>query len=619
MWSVRIYNFDGIIYGKTKLFYSYYCQIRVLFKRIFTEFILYILTQLGPIDKLNDYDRVDTKLEEGQILNSTPKIVTKDFSRESNENEYKEKIQFLMLASQIINCNYAGDPSSLMSFINSVELLERIANSQEEILRLFILSKLEGRALVAVSVNQNTIDEIKDSLKKNIRYDQSNLISAKIQALPYERLSLLQFIDQCKTLASDYQRSLIDEGFTKSLAIQETISKCLEACVTKTRSNIVKLILHAASFDNTQDLFSKFLSAEIRERTNSKYSLTFNSYNNYKRNQNYNNKFNNCQLENNELQYLGKRHYSNIYSLNENKFQYKNQHYRHYNTFSRNTNNNRNFNENYCFNRYDNYNSKKLFSDKTNDCDSTRYLFCDFDSKNSINPRINHENNINQTNEQRKQEPYFHESKNITTIIKATKTSPFHNEYSRYAPQYVDKTNYQINSNLKHNNSSITLKNGTNEVIKNSGVDNMSANNFTCSSSSYKLNDFSQRRKNNPYFKTKTSSNTMKQVPFCQGNIMKNNTDYKDSSSLRNSSIPSHDTKTSYDRSTLTNSERENTSNFNKSASQNYYRTPFHGNFDNHIAYSDAKIKFDNKSEMKKLKAQCISEAEIEDLGAEWP
>lgn len=567
-------NFDEIIYDKTKLFYFYYCQIRVLFRRIFTKFILYILTQLGSIDKLNYCNIVITNLKE-----------EKESFVESSDNGNEHK-QFLMLATQIINCNYAGDPSSLQSFINSVELLEKISDSQEEILRLFLLSKLEGRASDAAAENQNTIREIKDSLKKNIRYDQSNLIAAKIQALPYEKLHLLQFIDQCKALALDYRRSLINEGFTQALANKETISKCLEICIIKTRSNIVKLILRAASFKNIQDLLSKFLSSEIGEKGNSNHSINFNSYPNSKNNQNYNN-FKKYHFNNYQLKHLGKRKYSNVYSLNENNFPYSNQHYKRYSTISKNNGNNiRNLNDNYYFNRHNNYDSKKLFSNKANRYNSKRGLLRDFNTKNSINHRIYREYNINQTNEQRKQEPYFHESKNLVTpTIKATKTSPFYN---------------------KHNNSSITLQSGTNDVIKASDI-NMIETNFTCSSSSYKSIDCSQQRKNNPYFKTNISKNTMEQVPFCQGNNMKKNTDYKGSSSHVNSYIPSHDTKISYDRSSLTNSERENTSNFNKPDRQNYYRTPFHRNFPNHSAYSD------------KLKARCISKAKIEDLSAEWP
>lgn len=612
MWSVRINNFDKIVYDKTKLFYSYYCRIRVLFRRIFTKFILYLLTQLEPIDKLNDCNIVNTEVNDVKLLNSVSEIVPKA----SNENDYKEQIQFLMLATQVINSNYTGDPSGLMSFLNSIELLENVATSQENILRLFILSKVEGRALQAVSVSQNTIKEIKDSLKVNIRYDQSNLISAKIKALPYEKLSLLQFIDQCKTLALDYQRSLIDEGFTRSLANEETISKCLEICLTRARSNSTKLILHAASFNNIQDLLSKFLSSEIREKTNSKYSLTFNSHNNYKRNQNYNNRFKNYHFENNKLQSLDKRNYPNIYSHNQNNFQYNTQHYKRFNTISRNANNNRNLN--YCFNRYNNYNSKKLCSDKTNNCDSTGDLFCELNTKSDINPHIYHEHDFSQTNNQQKKERYFHENKNVVTpTLNARKTYPFYNKCSRNTPQYGNKTNYQLNNNSKHNHSSSFVKNGTNDVITTSDVENS----FTCSSPTYSLNNFRQQRNDNPYFKTMMSEDTVKQVSICHGNNMKENTNYKGNSSLINSSIPSHDPKSSYNRSSLTNSKWRNTYNVNKSASQNYvyFKRPFYRNSYSRNACSDSKIKFDNKREINKLNEQDISNAEIEDLGAEWP
>jgi len=220
------------------------------------------------------------------------------FNNDNNAIHIQDEIKFLTLATRLISNNYCGDYDGLESFIRSIELLESLVQkNNEEYLRIFILSKLYGRASEVIPANLATIKEIKDSLRKHIIPNQSNLISAKIQALPYEQLSLLQFVKQGENLASAYERALIKESFPLYLANRETVSKILQMCLTKASSNTIKIILHAASFNNTQDLFCKFLSAETSEKANnnnnSNYKFNSNHYNAFKRNQNYNNKFNN--------------------------------------------------------------------------------------------------------------------------------------------------------------------------------------------------------------------------------------------------------------------------------------------------------------------------------------
>lgn len=291
MWSVQINNVNEIFQKRFTLFKYYYAYIRNISAQIFTNLIFYVLIPSGT-STTTKYSKIDSG---GEITNNKNE---KFVSITNQAIHSQDEIKFLTLATRLISNNYCGDYEGLEPFIRSIELLESIVEkNNKEYLRMFILSKLYGRASEVIPANLTTIKEIKDSLRNYILHNQSNLISAKIQALPYEQLSLLQFVKQGEILASAYERALINDSFPLYLANSETVSKILQMCLTKTSSNTVRIILLAASFNNVQDLFCKFLSAETSEKTNininSNYKFNFNHYDDFKRNQNYNNRIKN--------------------------------------------------------------------------------------------------------------------------------------------------------------------------------------------------------------------------------------------------------------------------------------------------------------------------------------
>jgi hypothetical protein len=63
----------------------------------------------------------------------------------------QEAETILGLAAKTINKNYSGVTLGLTSFINSIELIEKLTKADNiDIIKFFILSKLECKALEAI-------------------------------------------------------------------------------------------------------------------------------------------------------------------------------------------------------------------------------------------------------------------------------------------------------------------------------------------------------------------------------------------------------------------------------------------------------------------------------------
>lgn len=95
----------------------------------------------------------------------------------------------LRVAAQTINKNYVGDPLGIQSFINSIELLELIKIAANvDFLKQFILTKLDGKALECIPANPATILVIKNTLKANIKPDNSKIIEGRMLALKNDNM-----------------------------------------------------------------------------------------------------------------------------------------------------------------------------------------------------------------------------------------------------------------------------------------------------------------------------------------------------------------------------------------------------------------------------------------------
>jgi hypothetical protein len=202
-------------------------------------------------------------------------------------NMAQSPIDFLRLAAQTINKNYSGDPLALDSFINSVQLLETIVtNDNKDLLKQYIITKLEGKALEAVPNNPETIEIIKNALKQNIRPDNSKVIEGRMLALKHDNMTNQDFAKTAEDLADALRRTLIVEGISQAKANEMAIDRTVEMCRSTTRSNLVKSVLASSHFSDAKNVIAKFLvetNTDVKEKQILAYR-TFRGHEGYRNN-----------------------------------------------------------------------------------------------------------------------------------------------------------------------------------------------------------------------------------------------------------------------------------------------------------------------------------------------
>lgn len=260
---------------------------------------------------------------------------------EETEENMTTQIDMLRLYAQTINKNYAGDHLGLQSFVNSIELLKLMtSDANTNILKQFILSKLEGKALESVPTNPGTIDDIVNALKQSLKPDNSKVIAGKMMALRTDKHTLQDYTKQAEDLADALRRSLIVEGIPQEKAKELVIEQTVEMCRESAKTDLVKSIIASTSFADPKEVVARLI-IETGKESKGKQVLAFRSNQN---NGNYYRKRGNFNRNNNP------RYRSNYSNNNANR------------QFNRSYNNN-----NFRGNRRTNYNNDRRRSNNQND------------------------------------------------------------------------------------------------------------------------------------------------------------------------------------------------------------------------------------------------------------
>lgn len=216
-----------------------------------------------------------------------------DFSNSEDEEIIKNKMpqsatDLLRIAAQTINRNYFGDPLGLNAFINAIELLESVTEEEnKDVLKRFILAKLEGKALEAIPPNPATVLIIKEALKSKIKPDSSKIIEGRMLALKNDKISTQEFSKAAEELADAFTRTLIVEGIPQDKANEMSIEKTVDMCRATTRSNLVKSVLASSQFTDAKSVIAKFI-VESNTENRDKQVLSYKSFHGNDRFKNYN-------------------------------------------------------------------------------------------------------------------------------------------------------------------------------------------------------------------------------------------------------------------------------------------------------------------------------------------
>lgn len=238
--------------------------------------------------------------ESSQIANT---VITNIESNSNNRTTMTLSVsEYYRMASQNINRNYGGDPLQLEPFINSVKLLQQIDTNKThiELLKSFVISKLEGKALQIVPKDKS-LDDILSALESKIKPDNSDVILGRMITLKISGMTPRVFSKEAELLADAFHRSLILEGATLDMANKMTVKQTVKMCKNNAKSAHVKSVLDSTTFKEPKEVISKLITVQD-EQDIERQVLTFNRQNNFRRNGNTNNRFNNANNFNNNNQ-----------------------------------------------------------------------------------------------------------------------------------------------------------------------------------------------------------------------------------------------------------------------------------------------------------------------------
>lgn len=188
-----------------------------------------------------------------------------------------EAHEFLRLCASLINQNYDGDALKLQSFVDKVELLKLSQGTHAQILKSFVISKLEGKAREYIPENTANVDAVISALKAEIKPDSSDVIIGRMMCLKLDNNALPDFTKQAEGLAEDLQRALVLEGANQAFARKKCTQEMINLCRKSTKNTNVENIIAASTFDSPSAVLSKFAIETGVQREKSKQILAFNS------------------------------------------------------------------------------------------------------------------------------------------------------------------------------------------------------------------------------------------------------------------------------------------------------------------------------------------------------
>lgn len=175
---------------------------------------------------------------------------------------------FLRAAAQQLPKTYNGDPLGLQAFLKSIKLLKTLAGATHiDLLKDFIMTRLDSKASESVPPEPESIDQIIDCLKKSIKPDSSKVVAGKMMALKADKSSKHDFAKQAEQLAEDFKRSLVIEGISLSKATEMTTDKTVELCRSNAKSDLVKSILASTTFENPKEVVAKFIIESANQQS----------------------------------------------------------------------------------------------------------------------------------------------------------------------------------------------------------------------------------------------------------------------------------------------------------------------------------------------------------------
>lgn len=218
-----------------------------------------------------DETEIDTELDilNKDILNE-PEIEIPNININQNENKNNkdniiinqtkmEPDKVIEHLSRIIKDPFDGDPTQLDPFINKIELAKLIiGDNHPNIFISYIKSRLTNKALEATT-QLNSIQEIINTLKSKIKPESSRVIENRLLQLRVDNKNKLEFSKEAESMAEMLRLALIAEKIPNDVAKDMIIRKTIEMSMANARSDRIKSILSAKTFNTTAEVVSALL------------------------------------------------------------------------------------------------------------------------------------------------------------------------------------------------------------------------------------------------------------------------------------------------------------------------------------------------------------------------
>lgn len=165
---------------------------------------------------------------------------------------------FLKLAATIVKDSYDGDPSKLVSFLDSLTLLNAHATDRMDVAMAFIKTRLVGDARDLIT-NEVTLTAVFNTLRAGIRVPTSGEITLKLAGLKHKEQSALEFSREVDSLGNMLKRSYISEGVSATSANQYATREVTKTLLASAPTSHAKAVLDAKVFNSPAEATAKYI------------------------------------------------------------------------------------------------------------------------------------------------------------------------------------------------------------------------------------------------------------------------------------------------------------------------------------------------------------------------
>lgn len=176
------------------------------------------------------------------------------------------KMEFFNFASKILPHEFDGTPDKARSFLDALTLLEANSEGHERNAVAYVRTKLTGKARDVIADN-DSLGEIIDKIKTNIKTEGSHFVTAKLLALKQSGRDSAKYAADVDALATSLKRAYITEGVPVGVAETYSTNAVVNALKKNSNSSKVQLVMEAGTFATTQAALTKFISVSADENT----------------------------------------------------------------------------------------------------------------------------------------------------------------------------------------------------------------------------------------------------------------------------------------------------------------------------------------------------------------